>query len=141
VKLDRLKRQWDEIERVQEVVKIKLLRGTESDILRDGSLDYPDSVLERFDVIIASVHNRYKMDEAEMTRRLLSAMKNTFFKIWGHPLGRLIQQRPPFACRVEEVLDVIAESRAAIESAIPKAGHEPRWLKEARRETSSLSFH
>lgn len=135
VKLDRLKRQWDEIERVQEVVKIKLLRGTESDILRDGSLDYPDSVLERFDVIIASVHNRYKMDEAEMTRRLLSAMKNPFFKIWGHPLGRLIQQRPPFACRVEEVLDAIAESRAAIEvNGDPKRlDMEPRWLKEARK--------
>jgi len=135
VQLDRLKRQWDEIERVQEVVKIKLLRGTESDILRDGSLDYPDSVLERFDVIIASVHNRYKMDETEMTRRLLRAMKNPFFKIWGHPLGRLIQQRPPFACRVEEVLDAIAESRAAIEvNGDPKRlDMEPRWLKEARK--------
>src|SRR6202171_1527850 len=115
VKLDRLKRQWDEIDRVQEKVKVKLLRGTESDILRDGALDYPDLVLERFDVIIASIHNRYKMNEAGMTRRLLTAMKNPFFKIWGHPLGRLIQRRPPFACRVEEVLDAIAESRAAIE--------------------------
>lgn len=135
VKLERLKRQWDEIDRVQEIVKIKLLRGTESDILRDGALDYPDQVLERFDVIIASVHNRYKLAEAEMTRRLLAAMRNPFFKIWGHPLGRLIQQRPPFACRVEEVLDAIAESRAAIEiNGDPKRlDLEPRWLKEARK--------
>ena len=135
VKLDRLKRQWDEIDRVQEMVKVKLLRGTESDILRDGALDYPDQVLERFDVIIASIHNRYKMDEAEMTRRLLTAMKNPLFKIWGHPLGRLIQRRPPFACRVEEVLDAIAESRAAIEiNGDPKRlDMEPRWLKEARK--------
>src|SRR5204863_5528425 len=102
VKLDRLKRQWEEIDRVQEAVKVKLLRGTESDILRDGALDYPDQVLERFDVIIASIHNRYKLDEDDMTRRLLTAMKNPFFKIWGHPLGRLIQQRPAIACRVEE---------------------------------------
>ena len=135
LKLDRLKRQWDEIDRVQETVKVKLLRGTESDILRDGGLDYPDRVLERFDVIIASIHNRYKMDEAEMTRRLLTAMRNPLFKIWGHPLGRMIQQRPPFACRVEEVLDAMAESRAAIE--INGSPHrldlEPRWLKEARR--------
>lgn len=135
VKLDRLKRQWDEIDRVQETVKVKLLRGTESDILRDGGLDYPDRVLERFDVIIASIHNRYKLDEDQMTKRLLAAMKNSFFKIWGHPLGRLIQQRPPFACRVEEVLDAVAESRAAIEiNGDPKRlDLEPRWLKEARK--------
>jgi DNA polymerase (family 10) len=135
VKLDRLKRQWDEIDRVQETVRVKLLRGTESDILQNGSLDYPDRVLERFDVIIASIHNRYKLDEAGMTRRLLAAMKNPFFKIWGHPLGRLVQRRPPIACRVEEVLDAIAESRAAIEvNGDPhRLDMEPRWLKEARK--------
>jgi DNA polymerase (family 10) len=135
VKLDQLKRQWDEIDRVQETVKVKLLRGTESDILQNGSLDYPDRVLERFDVIIASIHNRYKLDEAGMTRRLLAAMKNPFFKIWGHPLGRLVQRRPPIACRVEEVLDAIAESRAAIEvNGDPhRLDMEPRWLKEARK--------
>src|SRR5215813_12025003 len=67
VKVDRLKRQWDEIDRVQELVDIKLLRGTESDILRDGGLDYPDAILDRFDIVIASIHNRYKMDETQMT--------------------------------------------------------------------------
>ena len=135
VKVDRLKRQWDEIARVQEKVRVKLLRGTESDILRDGALDYPDHILEQFDVIIASIHNRYKMDEDQMTRRLTVAMKNPFFKIWGHALGRLIQRRPPFACRVEEVLDVIAESRAAIEiNGDPyRLDMEPRWVKEARK--------
>lgn len=135
VKLERLQRQWEEIDRVQEIVKVKLLRGTESDILQSGALDYPDKILERFDVIIASIHNRYKMDEAAMTSRLLTAMKNPLFKIWGHPLGRLIQQRPPFACRVEEVLDAVAESRAAIEiNGDPKRlDMEPRWLKEARK--------
>ncbi len=135
LEVDRLKRQWDEISRVQEKVSIKLLRGTESDILRDGALDYPDRVLEQFDVIIASIHNRYKLDEDAMTSRLINAMKNPFFKIWGHPLGRLLQRRPPIACRVEEILDVIAESGAAIEI----SGHpnrldlEPRWTREARK--------
>jgi DNA polymerase (family X) len=135
VKVDRLKRQWDEIDRVQEKVNVKLLRGTESDILRNGALDYPDSILEKFDVIIASIHNRYKMNEDQMTRCLKTAMKNPFFKIWGHPLGRLIQRRPPFACRVEEVLDAIAQSRAAIEiNGDPyRLDMEPRWLKEARK--------
>src|SRR5581483_5643775 len=68
--LDRLHQQWDEIDRVQERVKVKLLRGTESDILADGSLDYPDAVLEKLDVVIASIHTRHSMDEAQMTERL-----------------------------------------------------------------------
>jgi DNA polymerase (family 10) len=133
--LDRLKRQWDEISRVQEKVSIKLLRGTESDILRDGALDYPDNILEQFDVIIASIHNRYKLDEDQMTRRVVNAMKNPFFKIWGHPSGRLVQRRPPIACRIEEILDAIAESGAAIEiSGDPhRLDMEPNWTREARK--------
>ena len=62
--LDRLRRQWDEIDELQEQVSIKILRGTESDIIASGNLDYPDDVLEKFDVIVASIHARYKMDAA-----------------------------------------------------------------------------
>jgi len=135
VEIDRLKRQWDEIARVQEKVKIKLLRGTESDILADGALDYPDAILEQLDVVIASIHSRMKMDERTMTERLVQAMRQPVFKIWGHPMGRLLLRRDPFAARVEEVLDVIAESRAAIEvNGDPyRLDMEPRWLKEARK--------
>ncbi|XYH97660.1 PHP domain-containing protein [Sorangium sp. So ce1128] len=135
VGLDRLKQQWDEIARVQERVSVKLLRGTESDILESGKLDYPDAILEQFDVIIASIHSRMKMDADQMTRRLVSAMKQPVFKIWGHALGRLIQRREPFACRVEEVLDAVAESRAAVEvNGDPyRLDMEPRWIKEARK--------
>lgn len=135
LQLDRLKRQWDEIEKVQEQVKIKLLRGTESDILRDGSLDYPDNVLEQFDIIIASVHSRYQLDESQMTERLITAMRNPLFKVWGHPLGRLVQRRPPISCRMEDVLDVIAESNAVVEiSADPhRLDLEPHWIREARK--------
>jgi DNA polymerase (family 10) len=134
VRLDQLKRQWDEIARVQERVKIRLLRGTESDILADGALDYPDSILEQLDVIIASIHSRMKMDADAMTRRLVNAMRLPFFKIWGHALGRLLLRREPFACRVEEVLDAVAESRAAIE--INGDPHRldlaPEWTRRAR---------
>ncbi len=134
VQIDRLRAQWDKIARVQEQVKIKLLRGTESDIMEDGSLDYPDHILERFDIIIASVHARHKMNSDQMTRRLLRAIKLPFFKVWGHPLGRLIQSRPPFDCRMEEVLDAIAESKAAIEvNGDPhRLDLEPRWIRAAR---------
>jgi DNA polymerase (family 10) len=135
VKIDRLRQQWEEIERVQEQTKIKILKGTESDILADGSLDYPDWILEQFDVIVASIHSRYKMNEDQMTRRIVTAMRQPVFKIWGHALGRKIQERPPFDCRVEEILDVIAESRAVVEiNGDPyRLDMEPRWLREARK--------
>lgn len=135
VKIDRLQRQWDEIDEVQLKTKVKILKGTESDILADGSLDYPDWILEQFDVIVASIHSRYKMDEEKMTRRIITAMRQPVFKIWGHALGRLIQKRPPFDCRVEEILDVIAESRAAVEiNGDPyRLDMEPSWLREARK--------
>jgi DNA polymerase (family 10) len=135
VKIDRLQRQWEEIDEVQQKTKVKILKGTESDIVADGSLDYPDWILERFDVIVASIHSRYKMDSEKMTRRIVTAMRQPVFKIWGHALGRLIQKRPPFECRVEEILDVIAESRAAVEiNGDPyRLDMEPRWLREARK--------
>jgi DNA polymerase (family 10) len=134
VSIDRLRAQWDEIARVQERVKIKLLRGTESDILEDGSLDYPDHYLAQFDIVIASIHSRHKMDADQMTHRLLRALKLPVFKIWGHPLGRLIQSRPPFACRMEEVLDAVAVSRCAIEvNGDPhRLDLAPEWIRAAR---------
>jgi len=135
VKIDRLQRQWEEIDRVQEQTKVRILKGTESDITQDGSLDYPDWILEQFDVIVASIHSRYKMNEDQMTQRIVKAMRQPVFKIWGHALGRLIEKRPPFDCRVEEILDVIVESRAAIEiNGDPyRLDMEPRWVREARK--------
>jgi DNA polymerase (family 10) len=135
VPLDRLQRQWDEIDEVQEKVKIKILRGTESDIVADGRLDYPDRILEQFDVIVASIHSRYKMDSAKMTKRITTAMQQPVFKIWGHALGRKLLSRPPFDCDVERILDVIAESRAAIEvNGDPnRLELEARWIREARK--------
>jgi DNA polymerase (family 10) len=135
LKLDRLKRQWEEIDELQEKVAIKILRGTESDIVADGGLDYPDAVLEKFDVIVASIHARYKMDAGKMTERITTAMRQPVFKIWGHGLGRLLQRRPPIECDVERILDVIAESKAAIEiNGDPyRLDLEPRWVREARK--------
>ncbi len=134
VQIDRLLAQWEEIDRVQERVPIKLLRGTESDITESGALDYPDYILERFDVIIASIHARNKMNSAQMTDRLLKVLQLPLFKIWGHPLGRLIQSRAPIECRVEEILDAVAASRAAIEiNGDPhRLDLEPRWIRRAR---------
>jgi DNA polymerase (family 10) len=113
--LDGLRRQWDEIDDVQTRTSVRILKGTEADILADGALDWPDAVLERLDVVIASIHQRHKQDEARMTKRLLRAIELPVFKIWGHPLGRIVLHREPIACRLDEVLDAVARSPAAIE--------------------------
>jgi len=132
--IDRLQAQWEEIARVQESVTVKLLRGSEVDILADGALDYPDRILEQLDIVIASVHQRFRLDAAQMTRRLTRAMAHPCFKIWGHALGRLVLSRPPIECRVEEVLDVIAASRAAVEiNGDPRRlDLPPQWIRLAR---------
>ncbi|MGI5864303.1 MAG: DNA polymerase/3'-5' exonuclease PolX, partial [Myxococcales bacterium] len=114
--IERLREQWDEIARVQEQVpEVRLLRGAEVDILEDGSLDYPDQVLEQLDVVVASVHSRFKMDEEAMTRRLLAALDNPHLHILGHPTGRLIGKRPPYGVRIEQVLDKAARRGVAVE--------------------------
>jgi DNA polymerase (family 10) len=133
--VDRLRRQWDEIAKVQEHVAVRLLRGTESDILRDGALDHADAVIEQLDVVIASVHQRHGLGPEEMTRRLVRALGNPRFKIWGHALGRYVLSRPPFACDMDAVLDAVAASRAAIEvNGDPhRLDLAPRWIRAARR--------
>ncbi len=115
LEIDRLLRQKDEIARVQETVKIKIFHGTESDILKDGALDHPDHVLEKLDVVIASVHSRHQLGSAETTARIIRAMRHPLFKIWGHALGRLLLKRPPVACDVEAILEALASSPAAVE--------------------------
>jgi len=132
--VDRLKAQWEEIAKVQETVSVRLLRGTESDILADGGLDYPDAILAELDVIIASIHRRNRMNADQMTERLVRAMALPCFKIWGHALGRIILSRPPVECRVEEVLDAAVAGRAAVEiNGDPRRlDLAPRWLRAAR---------
>jgi DNA polymerase (family 10) len=130
----RLEEQWEEMARVQEKVRIRLLRGTEADILEDGSLDVPERLLGKLDVIIASVHSRMRMDADRMTHRIAAAMRLPFFKIWGHASGRLLLERAAYGLHWEEVLDAIAGSPAAIEvNGDPhRLDLEPRWLRKAR---------
>lgn len=132
---ERLYRQWDEIERVQQRVGVRLLRGSEVDILKDGALDWPDAILEKMDVVVASIHNRYRLNEAEMTRRVIRGLQHPLFKIWGHALGRYVLRRPPIAVDMEAVLDAAASARVAIEiNGNPnRLDMEPRWVRAARR--------
>ncbi|MFQ5599740.1 MAG: DNA polymerase/3'-5' exonuclease PolX [Candidatus Krumholzibacteriia bacterium] len=89
--LERVLEQLDEIERVARKARgIRVFRGVESEILPDGSLDYPDDVLRRFDFVIASVHDGFDLGRDEQTRRVLRALENPFTTILGHPTGRIL---------------------------------------------------
>jgi DNA polymerase (family 10) len=112
--LERLRAQNAEIHALSDP-EVRVLHGTEADILADGTIDVPPEMISQLDVIIASVHQRYKLDEDGTTRRLVAAMKQPYFKIWGHPLGRLVLRRDPISVRIDEVLDALAASRGAIE--------------------------
>lgn len=116
LKVDDLKRQWEEIDRINAAVSgVRLLKGIEVDILESGALDYADSVLEQLEVVIGSIHVRHGMDEDQMTRRLLAAMDNPCLQILGHPTGRLINSREPYPVRMDEVLERAAERGVAVE--------------------------
>jgi DNA polymerase (family 10) len=114
--IERLYEKKEELESVRTKVKgIRILMGSEVDILGDGSLDYPDSVLKDLDVVIASVHSGFKMERAKMTKRIANALKNPFVHILAHPTGRLIGERDPYDVDLEEVFKTAKEFGKAIE--------------------------
>jgi DNA polymerase (family X) len=109
-------RQHTEIDQVNARVDgIRVLKGVEADILADGTLDYGPEVLDRFDFVIGSIHSRFGMSEAEMTRRVLAAMDDPHLAILGHPTGRLLLQREPYAIDLEQVLTKAAARGIAVE--------------------------
>jgi len=93
----------------------RILRGIESDILADGSLDYPDGVLERFDFVVASIHGRFKLDRKAQTQRLLRAISDPHTTIIGHMTGRQLQRRPGYELDVEKVLRACAKHDVVVE--------------------------
>src|SRR3989338_2900592 len=95
--------------------KIKILAGSEVDILPNGELDYPDDILKKMDVVIGSVHSRFKSTSEEMTGRILTALDNRHLDILGHPTGRLIGKREPFEFDLKKVFAAAAEKKVFLE--------------------------
>ncbi|HTY78321.1 MAG TPA: DNA polymerase/3'-5' exonuclease PolX [Candidatus Bathyarchaeia archaeon] len=95
--------------------RIAVLAGSECDILPDGRLDYPDEVLAELDLVIASVHTRFKQPKREMTRRICTALANPHVHILGHPTGRLLGERDPYALDLDEVLRAAKRHGKALE--------------------------
>jgi DNA polymerase (family X) len=93
----------------------RILKGIESDILADGSLDYPDDVLERFDFVVASVHSRFKLDPKSQTERIIRAVANPYTTILGHMTGRQLLRRPGYEVDIESILEACAAYGVAVE--------------------------
>ncbi|HKJ66444.1 MAG TPA: DNA polymerase/3'-5' exonuclease PolX [bacterium] len=113
---DRLEQQWAEIAEVQkEFPEFVIFRGIESDILPDGSLDYDDAVLSRFDFVVASVHSTFNLSETKQTERLISAVRNPYTTFLGHPTGRLLLARDEYKVDMRAVIEAAGETGTGIE--------------------------
>ncbi len=113
---DALRRQIERIRELREsLAEITLLAGSEVNILPDGSLDYEDDLLAELDWVIASVHTAFGMPQREMTRRLIDAAEHPLVDAIGHPTGRLLLRREPYALDVEALIDAAARAGTMLE--------------------------
>lgn len=138
-----LQRQADEIDGLnQELDGIRILKGIEADILKDGRIDYDARVLDRLDFVIASIHNRFSLDRDAMTARMLAALDDPHVTIVGHPTGRLLLSREPYQLDMEAVLARAAERGVAMEiNADPhRLDLDWRYLPRARELGTMISI-
>lgn len=96
-------------------MKFRILSGSECDILKDGSLDLPDEILEKLDVVGVSVHSLFNLSQAEQTARIVKAMQNKHADILFHPTGRLINKRPAYDIDMDEIIKVALETGTVLE--------------------------
>ena len=114
--IERVLQQMEEIDHLNKKLDgFHIFKGIESDILGDGSLDYPEEILKKFDFIVASVHSNLKMDEEKATTRLIKAIENPYTTILGHPTGRLLLSRKGYPIDYKKVIDACAANKVVIE--------------------------
>ncbi len=113
------KRMTEHIKRVRAAdakgLGIRVLVGSEVDILKDGKLDYSDEILAQLDVVVCSIHSYFNLERAAMTERMLAAIENPYTQIIAHPTGRLLLRRDAFEYDMEKVLDACAKHDVAME--------------------------
>ena len=113
--VDRLRAQREAIRALQPRYRIRILAGSECDILADGRMDFPDEVLSELDIVVGSVHSRFRQARQEMTARIVRALANPHVDILGHPTGRLIGSRDPYDVDMEAVFAAARAHGKAIE--------------------------
>ena len=141
---DRLLAQIQQVREINtEIDGMEVLAGSEVDILKDGSLDFPDELLAQLDIVVASVHAGFSMTEAEMTDRVIRAVENPYVTIIGHPTGRLLGRRPGYAINLEAVIDAAAAHCVALEinAAPSRLDLEPSAVRLARARGVLLSVN
>ncbi len=138
---DALAKQRAEIERINRQHACQLLAGSEVDIKSDGTLGYQNRVLADLDLVIASVHSGFAQDQDVLTRRVLTAMENEHVDIIGHPTGRLLDRRPPYAIDLLRVMKHAAETGTALEiNASPhRLDLEDIYIRHAKKEGVKLA--
>jgi len=105
-----------EIDRLNEKLEgFRVFKGIESDILNDGSLDYDDRTLERFDFVIIAIHSNFNMSKNDMTKRIIKALQHPYASILAHPTGRLLLARDPYEVDMEKIIDAAAQSNVDLE--------------------------
>ncbi|MBD3299840.1 MAG: DNA polymerase/3'-5' exonuclease PolX, partial [Candidatus Moranbacteria bacterium] len=112
-----IKKQWEEINKLNKKLKgkIKILKSSEVDILKDGSLDFGDEVLEELDLVIISVHLYFRLSPEEQTKRLIAAIENPYSSIFAHPTSRLINKRPSIKFNMEKVIEACIANNVVLE--------------------------
>lgn len=115
LQIERVKKQWKEIDQLQKKFKVRIFKGIESDILADGSLDYPEPILAGFDFIIGSIHSRFNLPEKEMTERLRRAVENKYLTFMGHPTGRLLLKRAGFRFDMPKIFEAMVDAGVVME--------------------------
>jgi DNA polymerase (family 10) len=126
---ERYEKQWRLIEKLNEIYNPKgffILKGCEVDILPDGSLDLPDSLLEGFDFVVASIHSRFNQDN---TFRILKAMENPYVNLIGHPTGKAYGQREGYPLDMDKVIEVAKETGTALDINTFRADLSPENIR------------
>jgi DNA polymerase (family 10) len=144
LQIDRIKAQHREIEALnKKLAPFVIFKSIESDILNDGSLDYPDEILESFDLIIASIHSNLKMTEDKAMMRLLNAINNPYTSILGHLTGRLLLSRKGYPVNHEEIIAACAQNNVVIElNAHPRRlDMDWRWIPQALENDVLISIN
>jgi DNA polymerase (family 10) len=112
----RLEKQIEEIEKVNRRLKaFRVLSGIEVDIRDQGKLDLPDSILKELDLVVATVHTKFNLPRAKMTKRIISALENPLVDILGHPTGRLLGKRDPYEVDLDQVLEAALKNDKILE--------------------------
>lgn len=111
-----LEKHMEEIDTVNNQIDgIEVLKGVEVDILEDGSLDLPDTILKELDIVICAVHYLFDLPEEKQTRRIIKALENPFVNILAHPTGRLIGERDPYQANMKEIIKTAKENNSFLE--------------------------